>query len=239
MKKILATAALIAASTSASAATVTVSSFSKSSYDAAVGSMESAVVQNFEDFGVGNVDNGFSTNVGTFSSLGGEGSGGTVSAAPFANDGEKLAVRKGDVFGRVSTTSMLTGNASDEMFLDSNDTFGIVWNVMLAGATLFDRIVLTITDAAEFGNSLLITTDDGTTIVNSAGGSIKRLVEIDFGKRVSAASITLGHFKGDSPLRNDGFSVDDIAVSEVPLPASALFLLAGLGGLRMMRHRKS
>ncbi|MEM7718373.1 MAG: VPLPA-CTERM sorting domain-containing protein [Pseudomonadota bacterium] len=239
MKKFLVSAALVALSTPAFAATVSVTSFSKSSYEAAVGSITQSVIQDFEGSDIGNVDDGFSTNVGTFASLGGTGSGGTVSDAPFSNNGNKLALRKGDVFGRVSTTSALTGVASDDMFLDSNDTFGIVWNVKLVGSKMFDRLVFTITDAAEFGNALHITTIFGTTIIDSAGGSIKRLVDIDLGQEVSSAVITLGHFSGDAPVKNDGFSIDDIAVSEVPLPASALFLLGGLGGLALMRRRKS
>ncbi|MEM7752546.1 MAG: VPLPA-CTERM sorting domain-containing protein [Pseudomonadota bacterium] len=238
MKKLLTSAVFAAFALPAVASTVTVTGFSTSAYNSAVGSMSSAVVQDFETYGEGNIADGFTTNVGSFSSLGGTGSGGTVTGAGFNNDGSLLAIRDGNVFGRVSTTSALSGDAEDDMFLDSNDTHGIVWDVMLAGQRMFDRLVFTITDAAEFGNTLSITTEYGTTVVNSAGGSVKRLVEIDFGQQVSAASITLGHFRGGNPLTNDGFSVDDIAVSEVPLPASALLLLGGLGGMAAMRRRK-
>ncbi|MEM9426591.1 MAG: VPLPA-CTERM sorting domain-containing protein [Pseudomonadota bacterium] len=239
MKKTLISAVLAAFAAPAFAATVTVSGFSAPSYDTAVGSMGSAVTQNFESFSEGNVAGSFATNVGTFSSLGEQGSGATVNGAGFVNDGTRLAIRDGNVFGRVSTTPTLSGNAADNLFLDSNDTHGIVWHVMLAGQRMFDRLVFTITDAAEFGNTLRITTDHGTTNVASAGGSLQRLVEIDFGQQVSEAKITLGHFRGDTPSTNDGFSIDDIAVSEVPLPASALLLLGGLGGLAALRRRKA
>ena len=238
MKTILTTAVLAALGAPALASTVSVTGFSASSYNAAVGSMSHAVTQNFEGYGEGNVSNGFMTNVGTFSSLGGQGTGGTVSGADFANDGTKLALRDGNVYGRVSTTKALSGNNADDMFLDSNDTYGIVWNVMLAGQKMFDRIVFTVTDAAEFGNSLQIITDFGTTVVSSSGNGLKRLVEIDFDYQTSNATIILGHFRNNGLRTNDGFSIDDIAVSEVPLPASALLLLGGLGGLAAMRRRK-
>jgi hypothetical protein len=238
MKTILTTAVFAALAAPAFASTVSVTGFSASSYNAAVGSMSHAVTQDFEGYGEGNVSNGFMTNVGAFSSLGGEGSGGTVTGADFSNDGTKLALRDGNVYGRVSTTRTLSGNATDDMFLDSNDTYGIVWNVMLGGQRMFDRIVFTLTDAAEFGNSMRIITDFGTTVVSSTGNGLKRLVEIDLDYQTSNATIILGHFRGNSLRTNDGFSLDDIAVNEVPLPASALFLLGGLGGLAAMRRRK-
>lgn len=238
MKKFLAPVVLAAFATPALASTVTVSSFSKSAYEAAVAPMGHAVTQDFESYGEHNVDDGFATNVGRFSTLGGRGTGGTVTGADFANDGTKLALRDGNVFGRVSTTRDLTGNRHADTFLDSNDTLGIVWNVVLGAERMFDSIVFTVTDAAEFGNSLRISTPDGATVVSGGRGGVKRLVEIYFDEAVSSTTITLSHFKGNNPRTNDGFSIDDIAVGEVPLPASALFLLGGLGGLAAMRRRK-
>ncbi|MEO1538053.1 MAG: VPLPA-CTERM sorting domain-containing protein [Pseudomonadota bacterium] len=238
MKILFATVALAAFSAPAFAATVTVSEFSKSSYNALTGSMN-AVVQDFEDFSVGNVADGFSTNVGTFSSAGGTGSGGTVRNAPFENEGSQLAIRDGNVYGRTSTTSALSMDSEDDTFLDSNDTFGIIWNVALAGGKMFDRLVFTVKDAAEFGGMLQVSVLGGATtqIINGAN-AVTNLIEIDFGRSVSSATIVLSHFGRDGNFTNDGFSMDDISVSAVPLPASALFLLGGLGGLIALRRRK-
>lgn len=221
------------------AATINVSTFSDSSYSAAVGSMGYAVSQDFETFAEGNVDSGFLTNVGAFSTLGGTGSGGTVSNAGFSNDGSLLAIRDGNVYGRTSSTSELTTNSDDDMFLDSNDTFGIIWNVSLGAGRMFDRLVFTVTDAAEFGGSLWLGTNGATATVVNGANAVRNLIEITFDQDISSATVVLGHFNGAGNFTNDGFSIDDITVSEVPIPASALLLLGGLGGLAAMRRRKA
>lgn len=217
------------------AATISVTSFTKPAYDSAVGSMNKAVVQNFEGTTEGMVGASYSTNVGTFSSLGGTGSGGTVTDYDgFANDGTELTLRDGNVYGRTSTTKTLTGNAGDDMFLDSNDTKGIAWDVSLGGS-LFNRLVFTLTDATDVG--AIMTIKFGDTVLDVLSGlknAETMLVEIDFGMKLTSASI----FFTNSRI-NDGLSLDDIAVSEVPLPASALLLLGGLGGLAAFRRRSA
>lgn len=223
----------------AMAATFTISPVTAPNYNAATAKLSDVVTESFESFGEGNVENGFSTAVGTFSSIGGVGSGGTVTNAGFDNDGSKLAIRDGNVYGRRSTTSYLTGNASDDMFLDSNDTFGISWSASLASGAMFDRLVFTIVDAAEFGNTMVIAIGDYMTTIASQGNGRKRLVEIELDEAVYNAEITFSHFKGDNPLTNDGFSIDDVSLNQVPLPASALLLLGGLGGLAAFRRRQS
>jgi hypothetical protein len=177
--------------------------------------------------------------VGTFSTLGGTGSGGTVTNADFANDGSQLAIRDGNVYGRRSTTSALTGDKADDMFLDSNDTYGISWMVSLGGS-LFDSLVLTLTDATDVGAIMRITVGEETYTFSGLGNGAQQIVQIDFDEAIDTASIFFGNWNSQGGLRlNDGFSIDDIAVSEVPLPASALLLLGGLAGMASMRRKKA
>lgn len=228
---------LFALAAPAMAATVTVTSFSAGAYSAAVGAFGSAVVEDFESFSEGNVADGFSTAVGSFSTLGGTGSGDTVRRADFTNDGAQLAIRDGNVYGRRSTTSTLSGDASDDMFLDSNDTYGIRWDVSLGG-DMFDRLVLTLTDVADAGAMMRIEAVDAFYDLANLGDGNRRLVTIDFGEAISSATIFFGNWRNGLPRLNDGFSIDDISVNEVPLPASALLLLAGIGGMAALRRRK-
>lgn len=230
-------AGLLALASPAMSATINYKSFSAGAYNTAVGGFSNAVVEDFESFSEGNVANGFTTSVGTFSTLGGTGTGGTVSGADFANDGSKLAVRDGNVYGRRSTTSALSGNSGDNMFLDSNDTYGIRWDVSLGG-NLFDRLVLTLSDATDVGATMRISVGGAVLNLNGLANGNRQIIAIDFGAAVSSASIFFGNYSNGKYRLNDGFSIDDIAVNEVPLPASALLLLAGLGGMTALRRRK-
>ena len=220
-------------------ATIDISSFSKDAYTSAVSGFASAVVEDFETFPEGNVANGFSTAVGSFSSLGGIGSGGSVTGAGFANDGSLLAVRDGNVFGRTSTTAQITGNAADNRFLDSNDTYGIRWDVSLGGS-MFDRILFSLTDAADSGARLVLSVAGASTVISGLANGSQRLIDIDLGGSFSSASVFLTSTNADLTTlrRNDGFSIDDIAVSAVPLPASSLLLLGAIGGFAAMARRR-
>ncbi|MDJ1008845.1 MAG: VPLPA-CTERM sorting domain-containing protein [Paracoccaceae bacterium] len=245
MRHFLYAAAIAALSaTGAAAATISVTDFSAGAYQAAVGPSDKNVVEDFESFSEGNVASGWSDSaVGTFSALGGTGSGGTVSGSTssgnFAgNDGSQLAIRDGSVYGRSSTTAALSGDGGDDKFLDSNDTSGIAYEASLGGG-MFDRIVLTLTDATDSGGLLNITVNGVTETISGLGDGAVQIVEIAFDSAVSTASILFENVDGNgNAVLNDGFSIDDVTLSAVPLPASAWLLIGGFGALAAMRRRK-
>jgi len=226
---------------SAQAATITVSVLDAADFNGSFGS-GSNIGEDFEALGdangEGEVNNGFATAVGTFSTLGGTGTGGTVTGLP-DNTGEKLALRDGNVFGRENITPE-DGN----WFLDSNDTWGMAWDVALAGERAFSRVMFALSDASDQGAFLRIITDTDTEEVRTGGrlsNGNDQLVIVDFGGEVTSAEILLGNFttSGGTDFKlNDGFSIDGLQVAAVPLPAAGLLLLGGLGGLAALRRRK-
>lgn len=210
----------------------------------------SYVGEDFEQLGAdgaeGVVEDDFKTKAGTFSQLGGIGSGGTVKQLGL-DQSSKLALRDGQVYGRQNTWP-----ERGQWFLDSNDTWGFVWNVTeqdVGGA--FDKIVFSLTDGSDQGAYLRIALDDAENTTfeqretgkNKLGDGNISFVAIDFGKIVTGATITVGNFTsnaGDAGFkRNDGVGIDGAYVNVVPLPASFAFLLAGIGALGMARKRKS
>lgn len=237
MLKPLIPACLIAcAAAPAPGATISMVSFNAENY-AAAASAGVIAREAFEGFGAGNVADGFLTDVGRFATLGGEGSGGTVKDAGFGNDGRLLALRDSRVYGRRSTTRYLTGDAGDAVFLDSNATQGIVWEASAGGAT-FERLIFSLTDAADEGGILELVVGERLFRLKNQRAGRKWLVTIDLGERVSAASVFFRNVDASGGLvSGDGFSLDDIALADVPLPMSVAFLLAGLGGLAALRRK--
>jgi hypothetical protein len=237
--RIAASAAAFFALTSLASAT-TITLHSAGSYAALVGSGPQ-IVENFESFGglgEGEVGTNFNTSVGIFNTLGGTGTGGTVSGLS-GNTGTVLALRDGNTFGRSNTTS------GGRWYLDSNDTFGMGWFVETG--SMFSRVVFNLTDGSDVGGFLSIISDGVRTEQRTAGrladGGVTTVV-VDFGKAVSSAFISIGNYTGSGSnqnVRNDGFAVDDISVNiaPVPIPPSLALLLAGMGGLFLMRRKRA
>ena len=127
-------------------------------------------------------------------------------------------------------------------WLDSNDLEGIVWDVNSGGAlTSFDSLVFFLTDVGDIkGTDFRIEVSgagvDPTVhhIARQPNGTLN-LVRVLFAETVSAATLRL------LTAHNDGFGIDDVGVARMavaPLPPAALMLLAGLGGLAVVRRRR-
>lgn len=244
MKKILSLAAALALTgAAAQAVTIGVSAFSPAGYAGLMGSMDE--IHATEDFettlGVGldgqEMTGGLASAVGQFGTIGSRtGTGGSV-----IGTGTGFSVRNegatGSGFGRSNTTP------GGEFYLDSNDTQGVRLIANTGDGTMFNRLVFTLTDAADQGAVLEITANDrlgkissflSTDLAEQANGTAQMIL-ISFSERVERATIRL--FNGDLPDVNDGFGMDDIAIASVPLPAGGLLLLGGLGALALRRRK--
>lgn len=237
-------AALLAALTfaaPAAATTVSFGSFSAGAQSAATAGLTNLVSEDFELLGAQNGEGevapgtALPTAVGNFTTLGGTGTGGTVTQLS-GNTGTNVALRDGNVFGRTNTTP------SGAFFLDSNDTFGMVWDV--ATGSMFDTIVFSLMDASEF--SYLRIMVDGTVTEQRTGGRLGNgntsLVQIGLSEATSSLRIELGNFRsaGGPNATNDGFSIDSISVglTPIPVPASLPLLVAGAGAFAFMRRKQ-
>jgi hypothetical protein len=107
--------------------------------------------------------------------------------------------------------------------------------------TLGLAFVLMGSDGAAFGTispTVKLTNNDGTD------GATSDTFKLSFGDASIGVIKELWVFdrtpKDTAAAKGGGFDIDAIgAVSVVPLPAAAGFLLAGLGGLAMLRRRKA
>jgi hypothetical protein len=171
------------------------------------------------------------TSVGAFTSLGGTGTGHSA-----INGGTGLEVRNADPFrwGRHSALNPGQGH-----WLDSNDTYGMRWEV--GGIGSFNALGFFLTDVADVGATFSLTVN-GTLYTNSMIGTEGRRangtihwVRILLDETVNSLVVEMRHDR-----LNDGFGIDGVTVAHIapiPLPPALAFMLAGLAGLLVLRRR--
>ncbi len=215
----------------AQAATIKVSSFDITGFNSAVG-YNDFVVQDFEDIGddfgaAGELPGPLATNVGTFSALDGQGSGSTCDAS--GGDCRQLFLNNTTVNGQ---GNMVPDDG--EWSLNANDTFGIVWDVVREGNSLFNRVVFAMMDAADRGATVTVSAGGESVEFKNLLSGNQQLIVIDFGSLIDSAQVRIASSKLD-----DSYSIDGASVGVVPLPAGGLLLLTGLGALALRRRRKA
>lgn len=196
--------------------------------------VQSSANEGFESFSAWNGVTGTSnpvTAVGSFTSLGGKGSGSSA-----INGGAALEVRSDAPmnWSRYNTSSPAGSN-----WLDTNDTLGIKWEV--GGLPEFNAIAFLLTDVADVGAKFSITVGD--TLFANLLGATKReqdgglhLVTILLPNAVSDLSILLANDR-----LNDGFGIDNIFlanVAPIPVPPAAALLVTGVIALAGLQRRR-
>ncbi len=239
----LAFAAALTMGSAAVAASLNITSFAPSDVSGALTysqslqkSGEASVHEDFESFNAWGTAGGTQnplTNVGAFTSIGGKGQGSSV-----VGNAKHLQVR-GDApmaWNRVNTTD--GGNN----WLDSNDTYGMNWEV--GGLPAFNALSFILTDVADQGGKFSIKIGD--TLFSEVLGGSGRLVDggiyvvsILLPEAVNSLTVLLQN----STLK-DGFGIDHIRValeqpSPVPLPPAVLLIVAGMGAIAVVRRRRT
>ena len=233
-----------ALATSAGAATLQVDSFGRNDLVSAKTALQtfkaaptagklvkSFRTENFESSSAWNGSSGTRdpvTTVGSFVSAGGIGHAGDT-----IDGGTALEVRNDNP---LRSTRFDTEGGSN--WLDSNDTYGMNWEV--GGLPKFNALAFLLTDVADQGARFSMTI--GGTLFDSVIGDGTRfadggiyLVKILLPEAVSSLSIAMLNDK-----LNDGFGIDNIMVARVapiPVPPAALLLLSGIAGIAGLRRR--
>lgn len=188
--------------------------------------------ETFEAATIDTVTNRYtSPTVGTFQGLGGTGSGG--SNIPLA---DQIQIREttSNVYGRQNLT------AGGRRYLDSNDTLGFTLTLDAAslGLTSITAIGFLLMDAGDQRATFQLEVDGSPvkTISSRGNGSID-FIALSFGPQTTSAVLRFAN----AVRLNDGFGVDEVAVSgnlaPIPLPATVLMLGSAVVAFGLLRRR--
>lgn len=201
----------------------TAAAFASANY--AGGAYTTTTPESFEGFAAGTQDLS-STAVGSFVATPPSGDGTSV-----VGDPTKLMVKSSSM-----TKTQLGGRkpVDGKNFLDSNDNNGLKWSASIVGRSI-TSLAFFLTDANDQGRKVTLKVGDGPAteilppkLLNS------NLAFITIFLDAPAKVVELAF----SNSRNDGFGIDGVQVSAVPLPPTALLLGSAFVGAAFLRRRK-
>jgi hypothetical protein len=215
----------------------------RAAWTAATGS--GAVIEDFESFAAWNGITGagapLATRIGTIrgeSALPGSG-GSAVAGGLHPEIRADLHPHLSGSYTALSGRQNATAGGSN--WLDSNDLERMIWDAGGPDLGRFDALTFLLTDVGDIrGTDFAILAEAPgmeavrISIPRQANGTIN-LVRVLFDRAVTRATVTL------VSARNDGFGIDNLAVSRVaavPLPPAAALLLGGLAAIGAVRHRR-
>lgn len=120
-------------------------------------------------------------------------------------------------------------------FLDSNDNNGLKWTASIAGRAI-TSLAFFLTDANDTGREVTLKVGNGVaTSILPPGLLNSNLAFVTIFLDAPAEVVELAFSKS----QNDGFGIDGIQVSAVPLPPTALLLGSAFVGAAFLRRRKA